>query len=80
MMSTEKIKKPRLVSRSNPGCIDMIQDNLNTINILRRCPDHSFTEDAENWTGSSLKEGCAQQVMDAFGPERLAFVLATVIR
>ena len=22
----------------------------------------------ENWTGSSLKEGCAKQVMDAFGP------------
>ena len=43
-------KNPRLVSRSNPGCIDMIRDNLNTINILRRCPDHSFTEDAENWT------------------------------
>ncbi len=34
----------------------------------------------ENWTGSSLKEGCAQQVMDAFGPERLAFVLANTVQ
>lgn len=33
------------------GCsVDMIRDNLNTINISRRCPDHSYTEDAENWT------------------------------
>ena len=34
----------------------------------------------ENWTGSSLKEGCAQQVMDAFGPDRLAFVLANTVQ
>ena len=34
----------------------------------------------ENWNGSSLKEGCAQQVMDAFGPDRLAFVLANTVQ
>ena len=33
------------------GCsVDMIKNHLNTINISRRCPDHSYTEDAENWT------------------------------
>ena len=34
----------------------------------------------ENWTGSRLKEGCVQPVMDAFGMDRLAFVLANTVQ
>lgn len=33
----------------------------------------------ENWTGSGLKDGCVQPVMDAFGADRLAFVLANTV-
>ena len=33
----------------------------------------------ENWTGSGLKEGCAQPVMEVFGADRLAFVLANTV-
>ena len=34
----------------------------------------------ENWTGIGLKEGCAQQTMNTFGPDRLAFVLANTVQ
>ena len=34
----------------------------------------------ENWTGSRLKDGCVQPVMDAFGMDRLAFVLANTVQ
>ena len=34
----------------------------------------------ENWNGSGLKDGCVQPVMDAFGIDRLAFVLANTIQ
>ena len=34
----------------------------------------------ENWNGSRLKDGCVQPVMDAFGMERLAFVLANTVQ
>lgn len=30
--------------------IQTVQKHLNIINISRRCPDHSYTEDAENWS------------------------------
>ena len=34
----------------------------------------------ENWTGSSLKEGCAKQVIDTFGMDRVMFVVANTIQ
>lgn len=34
----------------------------------------------KNWNGSGLKEGCVQPVMDAFGMDRLAFVLANSVQ
>lgn len=34
----------------------------------------------ENWNGSRLKEGCVQPVMDAFGADRLTFVLANTVQ
>ena len=34
----------------------------------------------ENWNGSGLKEGCAKPVMDAYGADRLAFVLANTVQ
>ena len=34
----------------------------------------------ENWTGSSLKEGCARQLMDTFGMDRVMFVVASAIQ
>ena len=34
----------------------------------------------ENWTGSGLKDGCVQPVMDSFGMDRLAFVLANTVQ
>ena len=34
----------------------------------------------ENWNGSGLKDGCVQPVMDAFGMDRLAFVLANTVQ
>ena len=33
----------------------------------------------ENWNGSRLKDGCAQPVMEVFGADRLAFVLANTV-
>lgn len=32
-----------------------IKKNLTAINLARRCPDHSFTEDAENWSWDNFK-------------------------
>ena len=34
----------------------------------------------ENWNGNRLKDGCVQPVMDAFGMDRLAFVLANTVQ
>ena len=34
----------------------------------------------ENWNGSGLKDGCVQPVMEAFGMDRLAFILANTVQ
>ena len=34
---------------------DVIRKHLSTINYSRRCPDHSYTEDAENWSWSDFE-------------------------
>ncbi len=34
---------------------------------------------SENWDGSRLKEGCARQVMGAFGTDRVMFLMANTI-
>lgn len=34
----------------------IIRDNLSVINNSRRCPDHSYTEDAKNWSWEMFKE------------------------
>lgn len=33
-----------------------IQNNLDKINLARRCPDHAFTEQSENWTWQNFIE------------------------
>ena len=35
---------------------------------------------SDHWDGWQLKDGCAQQVMDIFGEERMKFVLANTLR
>lgn len=34
----------------------IIKKNLTTINLSRRCPDHSYTEDAENWSWEKFQK------------------------
>ncbi len=33
-----------------------IRENLSIINLSRRCPDHSFTEDAKNWSWQMFEQ------------------------